>query len=108
VLLADRSVNPDGTMHTRTRTQDYVKLCQFLGKRWGVAVTFSAGTLVNLGAVGWTADERHMPSHALVKCQFNNVGVYWPPIDPLLLSLSVWAVDDQLRGGPTWNSSYWR
>jgi hypothetical protein len=108
VLLSDNSMNPDGTSHAKTRAQDYAKLCQFLEKQSGVAVTFTAGTLVNLGAVGWTADERHMPSHALVKCQFNNVGVYWPPIDPLLLSRSVWAVDEQLRGALSWDSSYWR
>jgi hypothetical protein len=108
VMLSDTSVNPDGSMHTRTRALDYTRLCQYLGKRSGVAITFSAGTFIDLGALGWTADERHLPSHALVKCQFNNVGVYWPPIDPLVLSQSVWAVDDLLRGGLTWNSSYWR
>lgn len=102
VLLADRAVNPDGRIRPQTRSQDYAKLCQFLSKRGQVSITSPAGTLLSLGAVGWTADERHLPGSALIKCQFNNTGVYWPPVDPDLLSLSVW------DGSLTWATAYWR
>lgn len=102
VLLADRAVNPDGRMRTQSRSADYAKLCQFLSKQSEVSITSPAGTLLSLGAVGWTADERHQPGYALIKCQFNNIGVYWPPVDPALLLLSVW------DGTLTWSSSYWR
>ncbi len=102
VLLAERAVNPDGRLRLQTRSADYAKLCQFLGKRGGVSITSPAGTLLSLGAVGWTADERHQPGISLIKCQFNNTGVYWPPVDPALLLLSVW------DGTLTWNNAYWR
>jgi hypothetical protein len=102
VLLADRAVNPDGRFRTQTRAQDYAKLCEFLSKREEVCITSPAGTLLSLGAVGWTADERHLPGYALIKCEFNNTGVYWPPVDPALLNLSVW------DGSLTWTTSFWR
>ncbi len=102
VLLADRAVNPDGKLRTQTRAEDYAKLCQFLSKRESVSITSPAGTLLSLGAVGWTADERHLPGYSLVKCQFNNIGIYWPPVDPAILNLSVW------DGTLTWETSYWR
>lgn len=102
VLLADRAINPDGHPRSQTRAQDYQKLSEYLSKRGEVTITSPAGVLLGLGAVGWTADERHLPGYALVKCQFNNVGIYWPPIDPNLLMLSVW------DGSLTWESSYWR
>lgn len=102
VLLADRAVNPDGSFRVQTRAQDYAMLCLYLTKREGVAITSPAGTLLSLGAVGWTADERHQPGFALIKCQFNNTGVYWPPVDPALLQRSVW------DGDLTWASAYWR
>jgi len=102
VLLADRSINPDGSLRSQTRAQDYAKLCQYLSKQGGVSITSPAGTLFSLGAVGWTADERHLPGYALIKCQFNNVGIYWPPVDPEVIVLSVW------DGILTWASAYWR
>jgi hypothetical protein len=102
VLIADRAVNPDGAFRVQTRVQDYTMLCRYLSKRERIAITSPAGTLLSLGAVGWTADERHLPGFALVKCQFNNTGVYWPPVDPTLLQLSVW------DGNLTWASAYWR
>jgi len=102
VLIADRAVNPDGALRQQTRAQDYAMLCRFLSKRERVAITSPAGTLLALGAVGWTADERHLPGYALVKCQFNNTGVYWPPVDPALLQLSVW------DGTLNWEGAYWR
>ncbi len=102
VLLAERALNPDGSLRAQSRAQDYAKLCQFLDKRGEVAITSPAGTLLSLGAVGWTADERHLPGFALIKCQFNNTGVYWPPVDPDLILLSTW------DGSLTWSSAYWR
>ncbi|KAF0112242.1 MAG: hypothetical protein FD147_303 [Chloroflexi bacterium] len=102
VLLANRALNPDGSFRAYTRAQDYAKLCQFLSKRADVTITSPAGAVLSLGAVGWTADERHLPGSALIKCQFNNVGVYWPPVDPAVLMLSFW------DGSLTWATSYWR
>ena len=74
------------------------------------------GAVVSLGALGWTADERHTPSHSIVKCQLNNVGHYFPPVDPQVLKQSVWGypeLDPQPVGYPavpslTWDGGYWR
>lgn len=102
VLLADDLLNPDGSIHAQTRAQMYSKLLQFLAMPAGIEVATPVGTLANLGALGFTADERHLPLSSLVKVQLNNAGYYWPPVAPELLAQSVW------DGVLTWDTSYWR
>ena len=102
VLLADQALNPDGSRHVTSRAQDYAVLLKYLAKLEGLALDTPVGTFLNLGAIGWTADERHLPLSSLVKCQINNVGVYWPPIDAETLKLCLW------DGTLTWATSYWR
>jgi hypothetical protein len=102
VLLSDESINPDGSSHLHTRAEDYALLLQYLGKQNGLILTTPVGSFLNLGAVGWTADERHSPHSSLIKCQVNNIGAYWPPVDPLVLELSIW------DGSLTCSTSYWR
>jgi hypothetical protein len=102
LLLADDLLNPDGTRHTASRGQMYSKLMQFLERREGITLTCPAGTLLNLGALGFTAREVHFASHATVDVQLNNVGYYWPPVDPATLELCVW------DGPLSWDTGYWR
>lgn len=102
VILADNLVDPNGAIHTKSRMQDYAMLLDFLAQPQGLALTTPAGTYSNLGALGWSADERHLPSHSIIKVGLNNVGYYFPPADPDLLALSVW------DGTLTWETSYWR
>lgn len=102
VVLADNMLNPDGSSHTQTRAQMYSKLLQFLEMSSGVTVGTPVGSFSDLGALGFTADERHLPLSSLIKVQFNNVGYYWPPVPVDLLNQSVW------DGVLTWNTSYWR
>ncbi len=102
ILLADNAVNPDGSTHSSTRAEDYARLLLFLDQREGLEMVSPAGALTNLGALGFTADERHMPDHAVVKCQFNNAGSYYPPVAPELLAQSIW------DGPLTWETSFWR
>jgi hypothetical protein len=102
VLLAERLTNPDGTWHSAGRAEMYLRLLQYLGKTSGLVLESAVGSLVNLGAIGFTAEERHLPESSLVRCQVNNTGVYWPPVDAQVLSLSQW------DGTQTWGESYWR
>ena len=102
VLLSDRSINPDGSAHAADRAADYALLLQYLGKMDGLMLDTPIGSFLNLGAVGWTADERHLPKSSIVKCQVNNIGVYWPPVDSATLELCIW------DGTLSWGSSYWR
>lgn len=102
VLLADDLLNPDGSIHTQTRVQMYSRLLQYLAMPSGIEVATPVGTFANLGALGFTADERHLPLSSLVKVQLNNAGYYWPPVVPELLAQSVW------DGVLTWDTSYWR
>ncbi len=102
VLLADRLVNPDGSWHSASRAEMYVRLLQYLGKTSGLVLESPVGSLVNLGAIGFTAEEHHLPESSLMHCQVNNAGVYWPPVTPQQLTLSVW------DGTLTWQTSYWR
>lgn len=113
VLLADHAINPDGSAHEASRLADYAQLLQYLSQLSGIELETPIGTFIDLGAIGWTADERHLPLSSIVKCQINNAGVYWPPVDPAILARSVWS--DNAPDDPTpsaealsWDSSYWR
>ncbi len=102
ILLADHLINPDGSNHAYTRLQDYAMLLQFLAQPAGLTLTTPVGAFLDLGALGWSADERHQPAFSVVKCGLNNVGYYFPPADPAILALSLW------DGTLTWETSYWR
>jgi hypothetical protein len=102
LLLADDLINPDGSSHAATRGEDYAVHTAFLAQPRGISLTTPAGTYTNLGALGWSADERHLPDHSIIRMGLNNVGYYFPPADPESLALSLW------DGTLTWATSYWR
>ena len=102
ILLADDLLNPNGSRHTKSRGEMYARWLEYMAQPGGLALGSALGVLLNLGALGWTAEERHIPDRSLLLCQLNNAGVYWPPVDPILLANSVW------DGTLTWASSYWR
>ncbi len=101
VICADDLREPNGAQHAASRLTDYAKLVEFLGKGEGIQLTTPVGTFANLGALGWSADERHLPKYSIIRCQLNNVGFYFPPADPARLALSQW------DGSLTWETSYW-
>ncbi|MBP8996741.1 MAG: hypothetical protein KBG10_00480 [Anaerolineaceae bacterium] len=102
ILCADDLRDPNGAKHPKTRAQDYAKLMQFLLKTEGIILQTPVGAFANLGALGFSADERHHPRFSIIKCELNNVGFYFPPVDPQALTLSVW------DGSLTWETSFWR
>ncbi len=102
LILADNLIDPNGQPHPKSRAADYAILTLFLAQPAGIQLTTPAGIYSNLGSLGWSADERHMPKYSIVKCGLNNVGFYFPPANPELLALSVW------DGTLTWQTSYWR
>ncbi len=106
ILLADFAINPDGSIHQATRQADYSRLLQYLSQLDSIQLATPIGVFLNLGAIGWTADERHLPNSSIMKCQINNIGVYWPPIPEDILAACIWGSDD--IGARTWATSYWR
>jgi hypothetical protein len=102
VICADNLVDPDGQAHAASRSEDYARLLEYLAKPNELVLTTPVGAFSNLGALGWSADERHTPAASIVKCGLNNVGFYFPPADPALLALSLW------DGSLAWETSYWR
>ena len=102
VICADELLNPDGSPHEVTRAVDYARLLEFLSQPAGLQLVTPVGAFSNLGALGFSADERHLPAHSVIRCQLNNVGYYFPPVDPALLDQSIW------DGSLTWETSYWR
>ena len=101
IICADNLIEPNGAKHAPTRLQDYQKLLEFLDKASGIQCTTPVGSFANLGALGFSADERHFPKVSIIRCQLNNVGYYFPPVDPALLAQSMW------DGPLTWETSYW-
>ena len=59
------------------------------------------GALNNLGALGWSCDERHYPRYSVLRCQLNNIGYYFPPAPPEKIALSVW------EGVLPWGECFW-
>ncbi len=102
IICGDALRAPNGVKHPKTRAQDYAKLMEFLLETDGITLETPIGAFTNLGALGFSADERHTPEHSIIKCELNNAGYYFPPVDPNLLLASVW------DGGLTWDTSYWR
>ena len=102
IVLADNSINPDGTKHAYDRMMDYIKLTQYLQQLSGIELNTPIGIYSNLFAIGFTADERHLPKSSLVKCQLNNLGIYWPPADAHDFYASMW------DGPLLWGISFWR
>lgn len=102
VLLADHLLTPSGEFAEATRAVQYATLMAYLQETSGINLETAIGTFVDLGAVGFTAHEYHTPDHSLVKACLTNAGIYYPPVDPAVLALSVW------DGTLTWVTSYWR
>ena len=102
VLLADNLVNPDGSTHTDTRADMYSKIPAYLAQTSGLIVTTEIGVFSSIGALGHSATEVHYGPLSIVSAQLNNIGAYFPPADPVILSSSVW------DGVYTWDTSYWR
>jgi len=101
-LLADSLLTPAGGLFPDTRSEQYALLSAYLQETEGITLQTAIGTFVNLGAVGFTSHEYHTPACSLVKACLTNAGVYFPPVDPAMLTLSVW------DGSLTWETSYWR
>jgi len=122
VLLSSNLINPNGEVRPQSRVQDYKALCLYLAKMSDIALSTQIGVLFNLGfiskssqvglidgsgsdyyftSLGWIADERHFKSKSIIKCQVNNIGVYYPPVNPVLVSYSYW--DSPLN----WDDIYW-
>ena len=102
VLLSDTAINPNGKTHTEGRSEMYTKIMDYLSKTEGVLFNTVNGMYTNLGASGHAATEMHYASQSIIACMFNNAGVYFPPVDPDILALSIW------DGTLTWSTSYWR
>lgn len=102
VLMADLQVNPDGSAHTAGRMVDYARLLEYLDQADGLDLETTAGTLVNLGALGYAAVEKHGESCSLVRVSLTNAGYYFPPVSAEVLNLSVW------DGTLNWTGAYWR
>ena len=102
VLLADNLANPDGTIHTDSRSFMYSRLLDYLNRSSGITLTTSTTVFAGVGAVGFAATETHYESLTLVTCQLNNTGAYFPVPDPFVYNQSLW------DGILTWGTAYWR
>ena len=78
ILLADNLTNPDGTLHSDSRSQMYQMLLNFLNQSSGLTIMTSDVVFAGVGASGFSATETHYEALTLVTCQFNNTGAYYP------------------------------
>lgn len=102
VVLADDLINPDGANHTETRTAMYDMLVNYLGKKEDIQVTFGMGAIVGLGAIEYSAIEKHYANYSTIRVHLTNVGAYFGVINEAAFNNSLW------DGPLTWATSYWR
>jgi hypothetical protein len=102
VILADNLVNPDGTLHTETRSQMYGSIVEYLQQSTDLLLGYAGGWITNLQAIGHVSTEMHYGDYSLVSCQFTNKAAYFPAADPVKFYASIW------DGTLTWSTSYWR
>jgi len=102
VILGDSLINPDGSSHADARAAMYAMLLNFLSQPSDMILTFPAGVLPGLCALGHVSTEMHYGDHSIVVCQLTDIGVYFPPANPALFNASIW------DGTLTWATSYWR
>ncbi len=102
ILLADRLVNPDGSLHQTGRLEMYAMLTAFLGKSSGLRFGFGLGSIVELGALEYAATEKHYADVSAVRVQLTNLSGYAGVINETRYQLSLW------DGSLIWESSYWR
>jgi hypothetical protein len=102
ILLSDNLINPDGSPHMDTRASMYAMLLNFLAQSELLTLVCPAGVLSGLGGLGHVSTEMHYGDHSIVVCQLTDIGVYFPPADPVLFNASIW------DGNLTWATSYWR
>jgi hypothetical protein len=102
IMVGDGLRNPNGTPHTPTKSQDYLKLLEFLTKTQDIILTDDTGSTSNLSALGYVADIRLMKSKYICKVTLTNLAYYYPPVPADVLAASFW--DSPL----TWDTSYWR
>lgn len=101
VICSDDLINPDGSPHEISRQDDYTMLMAYFSQSAGIQLTTPVGALNNLGALGWSCDERHYPRYSVLRCQLNNIGYYFPPAPPEKIALSVW------EGVLPWGECFW-
>lgn len=102
IILADYLINPDGSNHTDNRSEMYTMLIGYLEKTGSLTLTFTGGTVTNIGALGHSATEKHTKEYTVVSCQYNNAGPYYGVINTTDFENSIW------DGILTWATSYWR
>ena len=102
VLLADDLINPDGSQHSESRSAMYATLMEYLEQQEDIQVTFCMGGIVGLGAIEYTATEKHYANHSTIRVHLTNAGSYFGIIDEEDFNNSVW------DGTLTWETSYWR
>ncbi len=108
IFVADKAPLPNGGRDTRTRTQMYLKLCEYLSKRSGISVVTPAGAYVNMFCVNHLATESHYGGYTIVVCTFNSVNAAFTPCDPVALATSEWVDPVTYTGDLTWDNSVWR
>ncbi len=108
IVIESNSRLPNGGRDTRTRTQVYQKLCEYLAKRSGISVTTPAGAYVAMFCTNHLATENHYGGYSIVVCTFNSTNAAFTPCDPVALANSFWVDPVTYTGDRTWDNSVWR
>ena len=102
IILADHLMNPDGSEHTESRADMYPMLLEYLDQKDSISPDLRNRNFCEPRSPGLHRPEKHFATNSILYCQLNNIGSYYPPIDPAILDQSIW------DGSLTWATSYWR
>ncbi len=108
ILLGNNLVNPDGSIHNTTASEDYENLFNIIGQRSEIGVITPEGIFSGLYSSGNYSLEERAGGILRVTLQLNSDGNIFAPADRDRFEQSRWVDEDIYTGSMTWENSYWR
>lgn len=108
VLLGNALTNPDGSIHTLARSDEYERLFEILNQRSQIGVMTGEGVYSGLYSNGHYAIEDHNANVSRITLQLSSEGDIFAPADRDRFEQSVWVDENVYSGSMSWDNSYWR
>ena len=108
VLLGDALTNPDGSIHTSGRAEEYAQLFSILNLRSQIGIMTREGVYSGLYSNGHYAIEDHSGRVSRITLQLSSEGDIFAPADRDRFEQSLWVESDSYAGSMSWDNSYWR
>jgi hypothetical protein len=108
ILMGNGLVNPNGSLHIGTTSDQYAVLFQLLNQHSEIGVITPDGIFSGMFSSGNYALEERSGGLLRVTVQLNSDGNIFAPADRDRFEQSIWVDELVYSGSMTWENSYWR